>query len=212
MADDIAPEFVRFIKEERQARRLPVVQGRLKEGEVLRPITVNSARATEFLRVAARRAAGFILPSKHTEIVWVRGDSELAVSLVALTVKLSDGLIRVLMPVRCDQTGRAIIEIAFVVGTPTKPAGLYAATYRRPNGPPLIVNAWGEALIAFAWQCVLGMITGIAGASGKDARGNVLVPVEVTASAKGLQIVPMARHRFSSLNPHFPVSTVRGGQ
>ena len=209
MADDIAPEFVHFIKEERQARRLPALQGRLKEGDVLRAITVNSERATEFLRVAARRAAGFILPTRHTEIVWVRGDSELAVSLVALNVKLADGLIRVLMPVRCDQTGNAIIEIAFVVGTPTRPAGLYAATHRRPNGPPVIVNTWGESLIAFAWQCVLGMITGIAGASGKDARGNVLVPVEVTASAKGLQIVPMARHRFSSLNPHFPASSVR---
>jgi hypothetical protein len=210
MADDIAPEFVRFIKEERQARRLPAVQGRLKEGAVSRPITVNSARATQFLRVAAKRAAGFILSTKHTEIVWVRGDSELAINIAALTVKLSDGLIRVLMPVRCDQIGRATIEIAFVVGTSTKPAGLYAATYRRPNGPPLIVDAWSEALIAFAWQCVLGMITGIAGASGKDARGNVLIPVEITASTRGLQIVPMARHRFSSLNPHFPAATVRG--
>jgi hypothetical protein len=210
MADDIAPEFVRFIKEERQARRLPVVQGRLKEGEVLRPITVNSERATEFLRVAARRAAGFILPTKHTEIIWVRGDSELAVNIAALSVKLSDGLILVLIPVRCDQTGTAIVQIAFAVGTPANPTGLYAATYRRPNGPPLIINTWGEALIAFAWQCVLGMITGLAGATGKDARGNVLVPVEVSTSAKGLQIVPMARYRFSSLHPRFPTSTVRG--
>jgi len=41
------------------------------------------------------------------------------------------------------------------------------------------------------------MISGIAGATGKDARGNILVPVELTASDKGLQIVPMARHRFA---------------
>jgi hypothetical protein len=40
------------------------------------------------------------------------------------------------------------------------------------------------------------MVSGLAGAIGKDARGNVLVPVEMAASEKGLQVVPMARHRF----------------
>ena len=60
----------------------------------------------------------------------------------------------------------------------------------------LIVEAWGEALIAFAWQCVLGMVSGLAGATGKDARGNVLVPAEMVVTANGIQIVPMARHRF----------------
>ena len=57
--------------------------------------------------------------------------------------------------------------------------------------------AWGDALVAFAWQCVLGLITGIAAATGKDARGNLLVPVELAVSARGIQILPMARHRFS---------------
>ena len=75
--------------------------------------------------------------------------------------------------------------------------GVFAAAHRRPYGPELIVTVWGEALVAFAWQCVLGLVSQIAGATGKDARGNVLVPVEFTADAKGLQIVPMARYRFS---------------
>jgi hypothetical protein len=74
---------------------------------------------------------------------------------------------------------------------------VYAATFRRPNGPPLVVATWGDALVAFAWQCVLGLVAGVAGAVGKDERGNVLVPVELVASQRGLHVVPMARHRFA---------------
>jgi len=197
MADDIAPEFVRFIEEELEASRLPVSQKQLKEGEISDPVHFDSGRASEFLRVAAKRAAGLFHLTQHTEIVWVHGDSELAINLAGLRAEFLDGLIQVLIPVRCDQTGTETIKIVFAVGTEDKPAGLFASSYRRPNGPSLIVDVWGESLVAFAWQCVLGMVTGIAGATGKDARGNVLVPAELTASRNGIQIVPMARYRFS---------------
>jgi hypothetical protein len=212
MADDVAPEFVRFINEERQASRLPASQEQLKEGELSHPVYVDNERASEFLHIAAKRAVGLFRLTRHTEAVWVYGDSELAVNLVGLSVKLSDGLIYVLIPVRCDQTGDATIEVAFAVGTADEPAGLYASTYRRPNGPPLIVEAWGETLVAFAWQCLLGMISGIAGAIGKDARGNVLVPVELTASQQGIQIVPMARYRFAGSSGLGTTTKTRGEQ
>ena len=32
-----------------------------------------------------------------------------------------------------------------------------------------VAETWGDALVAFAWQCVLGLVTGIAGATGKKA-------------------------------------------
>ena len=165
-------------------------------GAVSEPIVVSGEQATALLRVAAKRAVGLIRPTKRTEVVWVRGDSELAINLVAITVKIAAGLIVVTIPVRCDQTEDASVDVFFAVGSPAQPAGLYASTLRRPSGPPLIVGIWGDALVAFAWQCVLGMVSGIAGATGKDARGNVLVPLEMAASERGLQIVPMARHRF----------------
>ena len=41
------------------------------------------------------------------------------------------------------------------------------------------------------------MVSGLAGAIGKDARGNVLVPVELAVSGRGVHVVPMARHRFA---------------
>jgi len=87
--------------------------------------------------------------------------------------------------------------VLFAVGSDQAPAGLYAAASKRPTGPELVLDLWGDALVAFAWQCVLGIASGIAAATGKDARGNLLVPVELVAGARGVGIVPMARHRFA---------------
>lgn len=198
MADAIAQEFTRFITAQRQAGRLAAPPNKpMAAGEPATPVFIEAGQASEFLRVAARRSAGFFRPTKRTEVVWVDGDRELAVNIATLQVKFADGAIQFSIPVRCDQTGPTVIEVVFAVGSQNQPSGLYASTYRRPIGPALIVDAWGEPLVAFAWQCVLGMVSGIAGAVGKDARGNVLVPVELTSSKGGLEIVPMARHRFA---------------
>jgi len=198
MADVVAPEFARFITAERRAGRLsPPPKKPMAAGQPSTPVFVEAGQASELLRVAAERSAGFFRPTKRTEVVWVDGDRELAVNLAELQVKFTEGALQVTIPVRCDQTGRGVVEVVFAVGSQNQPSGLYASTYRRPNGPALIVSTWGQPLVAFAWQCVLGMVSGIAGAVGKDDRGNVLVPVELTASKRGVQIVPMARHRFS---------------
>ena len=196
MSDDVAPEFVSFLKEERKRTKITVAPRALKEGELARPVFVDIKAIPGLLRTAARRAAK--LPQrKQGEVIWVQGDRELALNLDGLNARLADGLIRILIPVRSDQTGRGTVDVAFAVGTAKQPSGLYASAYRRPNGPPLIVEAWGESLVAFAWQCLLGFVTGVAGAAGKDAGGDHLVPVELTASAKGITILPMARYRFS---------------
>jgi hypothetical protein len=212
MPDVVAPEFDRFIGAERRAGRLPALPSKpMTAGEPSDPVVVDAKRASELLRVAARRSADLFRPTKRAEVVWVDGDRELAVSLKDLQVKVADGAIQVAIPVRCDQIDRAIVEVIFAVGSPGRPAGLYASTYRRPTGPDVIVNTWGEPLVAFAWQCLLGMISGIAGAVGKDERGNVLVPVELTASRRGIEIVPMARHRFAGASGLQPRATVHTG-
>lgn len=197
MAEAVAPEFARFVADERLAGRFPAAPRPVAAGQVIDRAVVGAAQASELMRVAARRAAGLIRPSKRAEVVWVEGESELAIGLLELRLKLDAGLITVLIPVRCDQTGPAVVEVAFACGSSDQPAGLYAAAHRRPRGPELLVASWGDALVAFAWQCLLGLVTGIAGAVGKDQRGNVLVPVELTVTARGIQIVPMARHRFA---------------
>ena len=145
MADVVAPEFIRFVAAERRAGRLAAAPKLVGTGEVSSPVRVPAQQLTELIRVAAKRASGLFHATKHTEVVWVAGDSELAVSLVELNVKLADGLIRVSIPVRCDQTGAGIVEVIFAVGSPNSPGGLYASTYRRPTGPPLIVSVVGRS-------------------------------------------------------------------
>jgi hypothetical protein len=146
---------------------------------------------------AAKRAAGFFRPTRRAEVVWVDGESELAVGLAGVRVETGDGVVVVTIPVRCDQTGEAEVHVTFAVGRPGQPAGLYATAQRRPRGPAVVVDTWAEAIVAFAWQILLGLATGLAGATGKDARGNRLVPAELEATGEGLTIVPMARHRFA---------------
>lgn len=197
MTDAPAAEFAQFIAAERDARRLPPESPPLAVGEISHAVVIEAGKASELLRLAARRAAGLFASDTRNTVLWVEGDSELAIHIADLRVKIADGLIDMAIPVSSDQTGGAVVEVLLAVGSPKRPAGLYASTFRRPNGPPLIVERWSEALVAFAWQCVLEMITGIAGAVGKDQRGNVLVPVEMAASARGLEITPMARHRFA---------------
>ena len=121
-------------------------------------LDVPTKDLSDLVIVSAKLASGFFRPTKRTEVVWVDGDSELAVGVAAVGVETTDGLVRVKIPVRCDETGPAAVEVVFAVGSPGRPAGVYASTYRRPVGPALIVDVWGEALVAFAWQTVLGLV------------------------------------------------------
>lgn len=196
MSDAIATPFQRFVDAERAATRLPAIRARIATGEIADPIMVSVRAVGGLFRAAAAQSLGLSAEDTAAEVVWVDGDRELAVNLGHLRVQLEDGLIRVVISVRCDEIDTADVEVAFAVGSHDAPAGLYASAFRRPNGPPLIVSVWGDALIAFAWGALLGFLTGVAGAAGRDDLGSVLVPVELIASAKGIEILPMARHRF----------------
>jgi len=197
MSGAVPPEYERFVTAARRSDQLPPAPGRLTDGQIADGMFVPTKQAVELLRVAARRAAGFFRPTKRTEVVWVEGDNELAVGIADVSMTTRDGLVVIALPVRCDQVGSVTVEVHLAVGGDDRPAGLYASTFRTPVGPKLVVDTWGEALVAFAWQCLLGLVSGLAGAVGKDARGNVLVPVEMSASRAGIRIVPMARHRFA---------------
>ncbi len=196
-AEPTSPEFTRFVAAERRAQRFGGTLEPVPGGTVLDPLVVTRDNLSRLAAEAAKRAAGFFRPTKRTEVVWVDGDSELAVSVAAVRVETGRGTVLVSIPVRCDQTGPTEVHVTFAVGEPGRPAGLYAATQRRPRGPALIIDTWGDAIVAFAWNVVLELVTGLAGATGKDTRGNRLVPVELEATRSGLAIVPMARHRFS---------------
>src|SRR5262245_78642 len=139
MAETVAPEFTSFINDQRRTKRMAAAPVALAEGEVSHPVFVEAGRATAVVRVAGVGAAAFCRPSKHQEAVWVEGENELAVSLAGVTVVLSTGLIRVRIPVRCDQAGSAEVTVLFAVGSPDAPTGLYAAASRKPSGPEVVV-------------------------------------------------------------------------
>lgn len=195
--DAVAPEYARFVDQRRREGLLSAAPHALDSGSVADQIHLDPDTASRLLTTAALRAAGIYYSTGRTTIAWVEGDRELAINVAEMHLEVGDGLVVVVIPVRCDQIGTDVVRVTFAVGAPGRPAGLYAATERRPRGPQLVLDAWGEALVAFGWQCLLGLVSGLAGAVGKDARGNILVPVELEANSDGLFIVPMARHRFS---------------
>lgn len=213
MDEAVAAEFDRWVNRataSRDAAPVPPVppargagapgaaaRGGVAPGELTDPVRLDREGAARLVVVAARIAAGFFRPTRRTTVVWVDGDSELAVEYAAVRIALGAGRLDLTLPVRCDQTGPAEVVVTFAVGRPDAPAGVYAATARRPTGPRLVVDAWGEALVAFAWDVVLTLVAQLAGARGKDARGNLLVPAELAVTDDALTVAPMGRFRFA---------------
>jgi hypothetical protein len=192
----VAPEYSRFVDDLRRSDQLGPPPKALAEGRVLDRLHLDPGSASRLMRTAALRAAGVYWKSSRDTVVWAEGGRELAVVVGKIEVETGHGLVVVHLPVRCDQVGDDVVSVSFAVGSEDRPAGLYAAAERRPRGPAVVVDAWGESLVAFAWQCLLGLLTGMTGAVGKDDRGNLLVPVELAANSDGLFITPMARHRI----------------
>jgi len=209
MVDSVLREYSSFVAAERRAGRLSAERASMREGEVFQTVFIENAKLAEFARTAARRGAGLERPTQRSEIVWVDGANQLAIDIGKLDVRVDDGQIHFNIAVRCDEVGPAIVGVLFAVGSEQSPAGLYAAVSKRPAGPELVLDLWGDALVAFAWQCLLGIASGIAAATGKDARGNLLVPVELVAGVRGVGIVPMARHRFAGSSGLKPTVTRR---
>jgi hypothetical protein len=199
-ADEHVPvEFERYVAARRRVGAIPVFPvGRIiRPGELIDPIVVPVADVNRLAIVAARHSSGLPRAGRTNEAVWQSGDNELVVGIGAVQVQTTDGVIAVTIPVRCDQTGQTDVHVSFAVGSAEQPTGLYAATQRRPQGPDVVIETWGEALVAYAWQVVLQLATGLAGATGRDAQGNRLVAAQLQATSDGLNIQPMARHRFA---------------
>ena len=134
-----------------------------------------------------------------TEVVWTQGESELVVTVGKVAVAIDRGLVTVSIPVSSDQTGAALIVVPFAVGDDEHPAGMLVATEERPRGPAIIVDAWGDALVAFAWDVLLTVATAVADASGSDKDGAGLIPAALTASPDGLRVLTMSRHAFDRI-------------
>lgn len=169
----------------------------LPPGTVTERIFVSQDEVTRLAVAAAKRASGLSLPTRRTEVVWVDGESELAVAIGKLRVETGRGFVVIALPVRCDQIGTAEVYVTFAAGEPGRPTGMYVSTVRRPRGPELVVDTWGGAIVAFTWKVLLELVSDVAGDAGRDTRGSRLVPGELEATPDGLGIVAMGRHRFA---------------
>ena len=167
---------------------------------VRRPLgTAVDDNCRAMLEVLRKRCPG-LLPADDAElpstVLWQEGADALLVEVARCEIALGDGEVTVTIPVRCDQlpdqVGRVVVRL--VVGTAARPTGLFAATTTHPQGPPVVVQRWGEALTALAWQALLDVAGGVAKHAGRDADSVGLVPVALVTSKAGFVVLPQARH------------------
>jgi hypothetical protein len=86
--------------------------------------------------------------------------------------------------------------VRFAIGGDKRPAGMLASTDERPFGPVEVVDVWGEALTAYAWQILVHSSASLADAVGRDVDGAGLIPVGLRATGDGLAVATIARHSF----------------
>jgi hypothetical protein len=171
----------------------------LPPGETGEPVTVDGRLVQTLALTAAIGAAGIDGPDGEPTapgVVWVDGENELFVAVTKVQVLLAPGAIAVTLPVSCDQVGQVDVHVTFAVGSPGRPLGMVAATEDRPRGPREVVDLWGEALTAFAWQVVLDVSAGTAAHAGQDLDGAFLLPAALAATGDGITVLPQARHAF----------------
>lgn len=161
----------------------------LGAGQVGPEIPVDPKRAVALVQAALK-------PARSQAILLREGDNELLVEAGKIDLRFADGLVIVAIPVRCDQTKRTIVSVPFAVGSGKRRAGLIAATEQQPRGPAAVIQLWGEALTALAWQALLSASAALAAESGRDVDGTPLIPVGLVATERGLQVLTMARHAF----------------
>ena len=184
----------------------------LKAGAPAADVRVPAREAAQLARRAARLVGGLpggvvgaVAGGVGTDgrpgdtLLWQRGGNSLLVLPDQLALRLGDGVLAFSVPVQCDQSEAVEVHVSFVVGDPKRPAGLMAVTEERPRGPAVVVDTWGEAIVAFCWHVVLQVATSLAAEAGLDDDGAALIPVALYATPDALVVTPMARHAFDRL-------------
>lgn len=173
------------------ARRAPGLLPRapLKPSEVAEPLTVASPALTELLRSA-------LTPAGQGSVVWQERGAEVIAHFGRTRVRVLDGLIIVGVTLESEQTGAVELTVPFAVGARDLQAGMVAAAERRPRGPAVLVDTWGEAVLATAWKAVAEVAGRLAAQAGLDQDGTPLIPGGLVARDGVLELVPQARHAF----------------
>lgn len=172
--------------------RPDVIAENLSAGAIADKITVQPQGLDELIRAAMGAAA-------QQRVIWRDGDSEVLVHLDQTRTKTLDGLVLVGVTLECDETGVQEITVPFAVGSESMTAGMLGITEAEPRGHPLLVQRWGEAIVATAWKALLDVGQTLAAEAGTDEDGAALVAGALVAKPDGLQVIPQARHIFEKI-------------
>jgi hypothetical protein len=174
----------------------PICPERPEPGEPLPPGGVAPPVEIAERRFQDRIRSALVPPEEPASVVWREADAEVIVHLARTRVRAGDGLVLVALTLECDQTGVAEVVVPFAVGTDERPAGLVAASEARPRGPAVLVDRWGEAIVATAWRALVDAATSVARERGSDLDGAPLRAGALVARNGGIAVVPQARHSF----------------
>ena len=168
--------------------------GPVPPGEVTPPLDV----ATEQLTQLVRSAAGDDDGRGRTQVVWEQAGSALLVHHRQTRVAVLEGLILLGITVETRETGRVEVTVPFAVGRPDRLAGMVVTTEPAPRGPTVIVDRWGDAIIAHGWQLLTDVVATLCARVGVDTGGRPLLPGAIVASRGGLRVIPQAPHAFEA--------------
>jgi hypothetical protein len=140
------------------------------------------------LRSALRTAAAPRSRSKDPAVLWREGEDALQVYPARAQTRIGEGWLLVELPVRCEETGLTQVVVAF--GLPRQVgAGSVVTVERPPRGPAVVVNRWGDALVALVWTSLHRVLeTWARGGGDQD-----LVPAGVAVTAAGLSVLATRR-------------------
>jgi hypothetical protein len=157
-------------------------------------IEVKDATAQKLLRSIVHLVAD-IPADSPPDVVWESGRNELLVTTDRVKLSCTSGVVTIGVRVHCDQIDAPTeVTVPIGVGTRDHPRGLVMSTFFRPLGPAAVVEPWADALVGFAWECLLELARKLCAEVGSDGQGRPLIPVDVGAAPKLLLIRAMARH------------------
>jgi hypothetical protein len=136
---------------------------------------------------------------KSRPLLWDTGPDQLLLHLAKASIVTGAGLVDLHLPVTCDQTGAAEVVITYLTASPDRPHGFVVATEDRPRGPAVVVQVWGEALVALGWRALVELAGMIAATRGSDATDRPLVASTVVATPEGLVVTAMGGLGLTSL-------------
>ena len=171
-----------------------------ESGGTVEPRTVPLALVRRLLFPALVAAAGAGPSSSALEaspLLWDTGSDQLLVHLTRALVFTGAGFVDLRLPVECDQTEEAEVVITYLTASPDRPHGFVLAAEDRPRGPAVVVQVWGEALVALGWRALVELAGMVAATRGADTSDRPLVASTVVATPEGLVITAMGARRFT---------------